>query len=179
MNILAFGASYSRQSINKQLAAHVAGRFDGHKIEVLDLNEYPLPVFTVDLEKESGYPEIIMNFLGKLQWADLIIISLAEHNGAYTAAFKNLFDWTSRVEGKMFEGKKLILLSTSTGSRGGLSCLQIACDRFPRHGAEIISTYSLPDFNENFSKDLGITDDKNKKELEYMLNKVRLKLNIL
>lgn len=178
MNILAFGASYSKQSINRQLASYVAGRFEGHNIEVLDLNAYPLPVFTVDLEKSSGHPEIIMEFLDRLQWADMIIISLAEHNGAYTAAFKNLFDWTSRVKGKMFEGKKLILLSTSTGSRGGISCLQIASDRFPRHGADVIGTFSLPDFNDNFSKEKGITDENINNNLENMLDLVRKKLKI-
>jgi NAD(P)H-dependent FMN reductase len=178
MNILAFGASYSKHSINRQLAAYVAGRFNGHNIEVLDLNAYPLPVFTVDLEKESGHPHMIMNFLDKLQWADLIIISLAEHNGAYTAAFKNLFDWTSRVKGKMFEGKKLILLSTSTGGRGAISCLKIASDRFPRHGAEIIGTFSLPDFNDNFSNEDGITDKNLKAELDDLISSAIMNLNI-
>ena len=54
MKIMAFGASYSKQSINKQFAEFAASQFNDATIEVLDLNQYQLPLFTVDIESELG-----------------------------------------------------------------------------------------------------------------------------
>ncbi len=152
MNILAFGASHSKQSINKKFAEYVANLFDGNNIQILDLNDYPLPLFTVDVEREIGHPAIIQQFIDKLNWADLIIVSMAEHNGGYTASFKNLFDWTSRVKSSMFEGKKMLLLSTSDGGRGALSSLEMGAARFPRHGANIVASFHCPDFPQTLTK---------------------------
>lgn len=160
MNILAFGASTSEKSINKQLASDAANQFEGHSIDVIDLNDFPLPLFSVDLEAESGHPAIIQTFIQKLDNADLIIISMAEHNGGFTAAFKNLFDWTSRVKANLFENKKLFLLATSPGGRGGMSSLEAALSRFPRHGAQIVDQFSLPKFNENFHPEKGISNEE-------------------
>jgi chromate reductase, NAD(P)H dehydrogenase (quinone) len=158
MKIIAFGASYSKNSINKVFATYAAGFFKPAEIEVLDLNNYPLPVFTVDLEEEQGYSDLVIKFVNKLAEANLLIISLAEHNGSYTAGFKNLFDWSSRYKNKMFESCKVLLLSTSTGSRGGLGVMEAAMNRFPRHGAEIIGTFSLPYFDKNFNVIEGFVD---------------------
>ncbi len=169
MKVVAFGASYSKESINKEFAAYAASKIPGAEVEVLDLTQYSLPLFTVDLEKEIGHPEIIKDFLSKIDSVDLIIISLAEHNGSYSAGFKNLFDWSSRVNIKFFESKKVLLLSTATGPRGGISALEAAKTRFPIHGAEIVGTFSLPSFNENYSKETGIIVDELREEFQKTL----------
>ncbi len=154
--IIAFGASYSKNSINKQFAAFTAKQFKHAIIEILDLNEYPLPLFTVDSEAEIGIPENVHRFLQKISEADLLIISMSEHNGSYTAAFKSLFDWTSRLKMNMFEGKKILLISTSPGPRGGIGSLTAAKNRFPIHGGEISASFSLPLFETNFHAENGI-----------------------
>lgn len=158
MKIISFGGSYSKNSINKKFAAYAASLFKDADIENLDLNDYPLPLFTTDHERESGHPQAAKDFLAKIEEADMLIISLAENNGSYSVGFKNLFDWVSRIKVKMFEGKKMLLLATAPGPRGGLSVLEAAIERFPKHGAEIIGTFSLPKFTENFSEENGITD---------------------
>jgi chromate reductase len=122
MKIIAFGASYSRASINKEFAAFAATQFGTHEVEVLDLNDYSLPLFTVDVEKELGQPQAAKDFVAKMEEADALIISVTEHNGNFSAAFKNLFDWASRVKLNMFEGKRMLLLSTSPGQGGGAIC---------------------------------------------------------
>ncbi|WP_310555385.1 NAD(P)H-dependent oxidoreductase, partial [Flavobacterium sp.] len=94
--IIAFGASSSKTSINKQLATYAASLFENSSVEILDLNDYELPLFSVDKEKENGIPQQAHDFYTKLGTADLIVISFAEHNGAYSTAFKNIFDWISR-----------------------------------------------------------------------------------
>ena len=96
--VLVFGGSSSKSSINKKLAILASAKLQNKKITILDLNDFPLPIYSVDTEVENGFPEQAVRFNNFLSGTDGIIISLAEHNGAYTAAFKNLFDWLSRIE---------------------------------------------------------------------------------
>ena len=82
--------------------------------------------------------------------ADGFVISLAEHNGTYSAAFKNIFDWLSRIESNVWRNKPMLLLATSPGARGGQSVLEAALKRFPHQGAKIVSSMSFPSFYNNF-----------------------------
>lgn len=150
MKIIAFGASPSKHSINKKLATYTTSLFENAEVEVLDLNEYQMPLFSVDIEAEIGQHELAKAFLAKIESADFLVVSLAENNGNYSAAFKNVYDWCSRIVGKVFQGKPMLLMATSPGARGGASVLEIAKNAFPRYGADIKATFSLPGFNENF-----------------------------
>ena len=134
---------------------------DNADVEILDLNDFDVPLFGVDLESEMGHPQNAIKFLEHIRNADGILVSLAEHNGAYSSVFKNLFDWMSRVEQKTFMEKPMLLMATSPGGRGGASVLAIAKDRFPRHNAKIIAEYSLPSFGSNFSDEKIVNEDLN------------------
>jgi len=142
--IIAFGASSSKTSINKQLATYTANLFKHAEVEVPDLNDFEMPIYSIDKENESGIPKLAHDFYSKLTTADLIIISFAEHNGAYSAAFKNIFDWISRINAKTFQEKPMLLLSTSPGLKGGSSVLEIAKNRFPFQGGVVKGSFSLP-----------------------------------
>ena len=56
--IIAFGASSSKASINKQLATYVANEFADVAVEILDLNAYEMPIFSVDKQQENGIPKL-------------------------------------------------------------------------------------------------------------------------
>lgn len=173
--IIAFAGSNSKQSLNKQLVLYASSLIENVEVEVLDLNDFELPLFGVDLEASIGHPENAHKFLEQIKSSNGIILSLAEHNGAYTSVFKNLFDWMSRIEQKTFQNKPMLLMATSPGGRGGQSVLEIAKDRFPRHDAQIIADFSLPNFGANFSGS-KITNKELDKELR---NKVKLFKNAL
>jgi len=164
--IIAFAGSNSKTSINKQLATYAANQLENASIEVLDLNDYELPLYGMDHELEHGIPERAKDFLNKIQVADGIIISFAEHNGAYSAVFKNLFDWMSRIDGKLWNGVPMLLMATSPGARGGGTVLEIAKGRFPYMGGNIVGAFSFPSFNENFENGVVINE-----ELKTDLNK--------
>ena len=168
--IITLGGSSSRKSINKKLAEYTGGLLRGVRVRNLDLNDYDLPLFSVDLEKEHGFPKDLLVLNGLLEEADGFIISLAEHNGAYTAAFKNAFDWLSRMEGKVWRDKPVLLLSSSPGARGGRSVLEIALNRFPRNGGNIIGAMPFPSFDENF-RNGEVTDERIKAELTILVEK--------
>jgi chromate reductase, NAD(P)H dehydrogenase (quinone) len=170
MKITAFGASYSRTSINRQWAEYVSVQIPGdHSLRVLDLNDYDLPVYTVERQNEIGIPASVGQFVDELYAADLIVVSFAEYNGTYTAGFKNLFDWASRHQIKMFENKPMILLAAAPGPRGGATVLQTAVERFPRHGARVIGSMALPRFKETFNPEQGLVDPELRKELDALI----------
>ena len=168
--IIAFGASSSKNSINKQLATFAANQFQNVSVEILDLNDYEMPIFSVDKEKENGIHPLAQEFYSKLGSADLIIISFAEHNGNYSTAFKNILDWSSRINAKTFQEKPMLLLATSPGARGGSSVLEIATKRFPFQGGIVKGSFSLPSFFENFDVVNGIIHPEYKNQLLEIVN---------
>ena len=150
MKIIAFGASPSKNSINKKLATYAATLFENAEVEVLDLNDFQMPIFTVDIEPAIGQHELAKAFLAKIATADVLVVSMAENNGNYSVAFKNVFDWCSRIQKEVFQKKPMLLMATSTGARGGSSVLGIAKNAFPFYGGDIKATISLPSFDANF-----------------------------
>ncbi|MCL6295217.1 NADPH-dependent FMN reductase [Jejuia spongiicola] len=151
-NIIAFAGSNSKYSINKQLAEYAANLVNGVKVTVLDLNDFELPLYGIDYEIEHGIPDNANKFLDNIKSSDGIILSLAEHNGAYSTVFKNIFDWMSRIDGKLWSEKPMLLMATSPGARGGATVLEIAKGRFPYMGGNIVAYFSFPSFSANFSE---------------------------
>ena len=167
--ILAFGASNSIHSINKKLATYAANQLEDATITILDLNDFEMPIYSIDREKESGIPDLAFQFKNYIKESDGLIISFAEHNGAYTTAFKNVMDWMSRLEGSTWENKPMFLLATSPGGRGGKSVLTLVANSFKFMNKNSLISFSLPSFHENFSEEQGIVDEGLSKEFHNQL----------
>ena len=150
MKIIAFAATSSRKSINKQLVTHAANLVENAEVEVLDINDYEIPLFSEDREAELGKPQLAQDFLDKIASADALVISFAEHNGSYTAAYKNLFDWSSRAVQKVYQGKPLVLLATSPGPGGAATVLGSAVGSAPYFDGDVKAHLSIPSFYNNF-----------------------------
>ncbi|MCK5355352.1 MAG: NAD(P)H-dependent oxidoreductase [Methyloprofundus sp.] len=161
MKIIAFAASNSKKSINKQLVTYAGGLLTNAQLEVLDLNDYELPLFSIDKEQELGKPQLAQDFFAKIGESDALIISFAEHNGSYTAAYKNLFDWCSRINQKIFQNKPVVLLSTSPGAGGAANVLAAAVNSAPYFNGALKASLSIPSFYQNFDVEKGaITNDE-------------------
>lgn len=174
MKIFAFAASNSRKSINKQLVSYALTYFDGYDKNLIDLNDYEMPIYSIDKENENGIPQLAYQLASQIDESDLIICSFAEHNGAYTAAFKNILDWISRIKGrKVWNDKPIFAMATSTGARGGSSVLEMAAKRIPFNGGRVVDTFSLPAFGENFDPEKGIINDNFRNELEEKINRLK------
>ena len=155
MHVLAFGASTSRSSINRTFAEHAARVLceevqPGATYELVDLNEYEMPIYSEDREKAQGIPPAARTLMNKIGACDAVIASFAEHNGSYTAAFKNTFDWMSRIDAKVFQGKPMCALAASPGERGGATVLQAFELSASYFGAEVKGTLSVGSFYERF-----------------------------
>lgn len=168
--IVALAGSSSKNSINKRLAVFTAHQIQGAEVIEIDLNDFEMPLYSIDREKENGNQPLAEKFYHTLAGADGIVVSLAEHNGSYATAMKNVIDWTSRVEKNFWSQKPMLLMATSPGGRGGSTVLGAAKTYFPFLGANIIESFSLPKFGENFSEE-GIQNQELKKEFEEKLNK--------
>ena len=168
--IIAFGASSSKKSINKTLAGFAAKQIKNSRVILLDLNDFVMPIYSVDVEEVQGIPKAAFKFKEELKLSDGIIISFAEHNGSYTAEFKNIFDWISRTEKVVWYNKPMFILATSAGSRGAISVLKTAYDRISRENPNFIPKFSLPNFYQNFDHKLGIINMDLEKEFTACLN---------
>ena len=174
MKILAFAGSSNSASINKQLVTWVASSFNNDDVSILDLNDFEMPIFSVDKERKNGIPSLALNFAKAIDNADLLLISLAEHNGNFSTAFKNILDWVSRIPKRsIFENTPILLMATSTGRRGGGTVLTIAERRFPYDGGEILDTFSLPSFDDNFEIEKGVTHRFYRKEIIEKIDKIK------
>ena len=118
-----------------------------------------MPLYSSDREAAHGIPDEAHRFYGKIGAADALLISFAEHNGSYTAAYKNLFDWTSRIDMKVYQNKPTVILSTSPGAGGGASVLATAAKSAPFFGADLKASMSVPSFFDNFDGDTGRLSD--------------------
>lgn len=168
--ILAIGASSSKNSLNKKWATYVANRIEEAEVTILDLNDFEMPIYSIDKEKATGIPQLAQQFKDTILAHDAIVISFAEHNGSYTTAFKNILDWASRLEGKLWVQKPMFMLSTSPGKRGGATVIGLASTYLPFMGANIAAKFSLPSFNQNFSDTEGVTDAELAKAFEEQLS---------
>jgi NAD(P)H-dependent FMN reductase len=166
MNILAFAASNSRQSINKQIVEYAAqllegGLVENAKVETIDLNDFEMPIYSIDRQNEDGIPEAARIFYDKIGAADAVLISFAEHNGFYTVAYKNIFDWASRIDMRVYQDKPAVLFSSSLGPGGGRNVLETAVRSGQFFGYDVTASLSIPSFHENFDSDAGVlTDDE-------------------
>jgi chromate reductase, NAD(P)H dehydrogenase (quinone) len=125
--ILAFAGSARRDSYNKRLIRIAARGAEeaGAEVTLLDLADYPLPLFNEDLEREEGMPEPAARLKRLFLEHDGLLISSPEYNSAITPLLKNVIDWMSRREGNevplaAFQGKVAALMSASPGALGGL-----------------------------------------------------------
>jgi len=125
--ILAFAGSTRRESFNKKLVSiAVKGATDaGAEVTLVDLKDFPLPLFDQDLEAEQGMPENGKKLKKLFIDHDGLLISSPEYNSSITAVLKNAIDWVSRpAPGEpslvAFRGKVATLMSASPGALGGL-----------------------------------------------------------
>jgi chromate reductase, NAD(P)H dehydrogenase (quinone) len=151
MKILAFAGSNSKKSINKELLNYTINQLENVEIDLIDINDYEMPIYSIDRQVENGFPKLAEDFYQKVQEADGIVISLAEHNGNFVVALKNILDWVSRINMAFLKDKKMLLLSTSPGSYGGGNVMEVATKYFGMFASgEIVASSTFPFFNDNF-----------------------------
>ena len=106
-----------------------------------------------------GSPSRPHDFYDTIGAADALLISFAEHNGSYTVAYKNVFDWASRINMRVYHDKPIVMLSTSPGGGGGGFVLRSAAHLAQHFGNEVLASLSVPKFDQNFDTTAGALAD--------------------
>ncbi len=172
--ILAFAGSTRRESWNKKLiqVAVKGAKSAGAEVTLVDLADYPMPLYDGDLEQEKGIPEYGVKFKQLMKEHHGFLISCPEYNSSISGVLKNTIDWASRQpEGEKplecFKGKVVSLMSASPGRLGGLRGLvhvrailgNIGCIVLPQQVA-------VSSANEAFADNGRLKDEAMQKQID-------------
>lgn len=166
--ILVFAGSTRRESFNRRLAAVAAGlcREAGAEATLVELAEYPLPLFSQDLESDEGTPENASRLKELFREHDGIVIASPEYNSSITPLLKNTIDWLSRrADGEpplvAFKNKTAALLSAAPGALGGLRALVHVRAILGSIGVIVMPTQVAVSFaGRAFAEDGALADEK-------------------
>jgi chromate reductase len=126
--ILAFAGSLRSDSYNKKMI-HIASQGAqnaGCEVTIIDLKDFPLPVYDQDIEDSQGLPANAIKLKELFKQHDGLLISCPEYNSSIPGGFKNMIDWVSRKATPdeagliCFTDKVVALMSASPGALGGL-----------------------------------------------------------
>ena len=186
--ILAFAGSTRKASYNKKLVRVAASGAEaaGAEVTVIDLKDYPLPLFDEDLESEQGPPENAIEIKRLLVEHEGFLIASPEYNSSIAAVLKNTIDWASRpAEGEpplvAFKGKAAAIMSASPGALGGLRGLVHIRSILGNIGVLVLpDQVAVPKAFEAFDDQGNLTDERKKagvqglgKSLAELLGKIR------
>lgn len=166
MNVLAFAGSTRLESVNKKLvnqAARIA-REMGASVTVLDLKNFPMPIYEADLEASEGMPENTKQFRQWMINSPMIFISSPQNNASVSALLKNVIDWCSRGENggssrEAYKGKKFVLMSASPNKKGGAKGLIHLKAIIEDCGGEVFPIQiSIPDAYNAFDENGNLKD---------------------
>lgn len=173
--ILAFAGSNHSASINHQLVNYVASELEtDFEVEVIDMRDWKLPIYSIDMDPDDT-PELITQLIGQIEKADALMFASPEHNGGPSAFLKNILDWLSRRSKKVYEGKRIMLLSTSPGGTGGGTHLDYFKKSLPYFGGDIVCSFSLPSFFDSLND--GVLQSEQKKLLDVELTAFKTAIN--
>ena len=165
--ILAFAGSTRTNSYNKLLvrnAAHIAEQ-QGATVTLLDLRDYPMPLYDGDLETNSGIPACALELRNLMKENHGILLSCPEYNSAISAVLKNTIDWISRpLPGDpplvAFSGKTAALLAASPGALGGIRTLASVRSILANLGMIVIpKQYAHGNAKDSFDPDGNLISD--------------------
>lgn len=173
MKVALISGSNRKESINSHLLRLVEQlNIEEMEFEWIDLNKFEIPMYNQDLEDANGIAEGVLQLNEKMQSYDYMVISTPEHNGLMPAFFKNITDWLSRIERSLLADKKVVVLSTSPGGRGGLSANESAVSQFKKLGANVVGSYAVPSFMHQIENGQLVEND-NKRALIAALNALK------
>jgi NAD(P)H-dependent FMN reductase len=148
--ILAFSGSARSASLNKILAsaATEAARAAGAEVTLIDLRDYPMPVYDGDLEAHEGVPPKARELKALFIAHNGLLIASPENNASVSSLLKNTLDWVSRPDQGQnglvpYQNKVAGLVAASPGALGGLRGLV--------HLRAILQTLNVQVISEQFA----------------------------
>lgn len=172
--ILAFAGSTRKDSLNKKLVRIAASgaRAAGADVTIIDLKDFPLPLFDEDLEAAQGSPDAARELKRLMIDHDGFLISAPEYNSSLSAVLKNAIDWASRPAPQeapliAFRGKVAALMSASPGALGGLRGLVHVRAILGNLGVIVLpDQIAVSNAQDSFTADGALRDSKQQSAIE-------------
>jgi len=164
--ILAFSGSARKESLNRKLLAVTvqALRDAGAVVNVLDLNEFELPLYHGDLEDQRGLPPVAAKLIELITSHRGLLIASPEYNSFPTPLLKNTIDWCTRGEDNPFVGRAAAVVSASPGVFGGVRSNQHVRHLLLHLGCHVVpGTVTLPRAPDAFDDAGGLQDERARK----------------
>ena len=163
---LVFAGSTREGSFNRRLAAAAASRLEaaGGAATLLELSEFPLPLYDGDLEARDGLPAPALQLREIFLAHQGLLIAAPEYNSSITPLLKNAIDWVSRApEGEQglapYKDKCAALVSASPGSFGGMRGLATLRSILSSIGVTVLpGQFALARAHEAFAADGSLAD---------------------
>ena len=174
-NILAFAGSSRKDSWNRKvLEVAIAGARDvGAIVTVVNLADYPMPIYNADWHAENGVPDSMRELRTLMMAANGILIASPEYNASLTPLLKNTIDWLSQDVGKgkdesgnaPFEGKIGGLMGASNGGFGTIRALPHVSYILSNLGVFMLPVVAVPAVGKAFDENGVMTNERAKKML--------------
>jgi chromate reductase len=169
IRILAFSGSARRESLNKKLLAVTvaAVRAAGGEVTLIDLTDFPLPLYNGDLEDAEGMPANATKLIELIQQHPALLIASPEYNSMNTPLLKNTIDWCSRADDNPFTGKVAAVVSASPGPFGGVRSMKLAQQLLLHLGCHVVPAQCfLIKAHEAFDEAGALKEARNQKAVE-------------
>ena len=167
--VLVFAGSARQASLNRQLAQAGAEalRDAGAQATLIDLGDYPMPIYHGDLEAADGVPPKAVELGRLIQQHDGLLIASPENNASVSSLLKNTIDWLSRIrEFNPLDGKTAGMMAASPGAFGGVRGLYHLRAILNTLGVEVIAQQLLlPRAHQAFGADGGFVDLKQAEQM--------------
>lgn len=158
--ILAVVGTNNPNSVNKKLIKYVSSHFQNAEVKLQNWEFFEAPIYSLHFEKERGFPVDIQVFNNTLKEYNALIIAVTEHNLTISAFLKNILDWMSQLNPQFLKGKKILLMSTSDDDKGSSDALAYMNKVLPTFGADVVESFSLAKFSENFDEENNALKDE-------------------
>lgn len=179
--VLVFAGSTRQDSVNRKLAKVAARQLEKAEIPatLVELRDYPMPIYDGDLETEAGVPATVAAFQELLRSHEALVIASPEFNGSFSALLKNVIDWLSLpVAGEgptaLFRGKTAALLSASPGKGGGQRGLRHLRELLEMVGVTVImNQLAVGKASDAFTADGELAREQDGKNLQLVLHELK------
>ncbi len=161
--ILALSGSIRRDALNRKLiqAAVDATRAAGGTVTLIDLADFPLPLYNGDLEDKDGLPDNALRLKTLFKDHDALLIASPEYNSSIPPLLKNTLDWVSREwQGESglvpYQNKVAAIMAASPSALGGMRMLPHLRQILNTLGVLVLpGQFSLPHADQAFDAESG------------------------
>ena len=179
--ILVIPGSIRLASYNRRLAQEAARllALGNATVTLVDLADYPLPIYDGDSEEADGPPALAVQLAERIAEQDGLLLVSPEYNASVSPLLKNALDWASRV--RKVRGKPLQpfrhlvvgLASASPGRLGGLRGLVALRPICQALGAEVLTTQlAVHEAATAFDENGRLADERQRLALDALLEQL-------